>query len=456
MRYKPNLQSLKRHKVPDWFHDAKLGIFIHWGLYSVPGWAPTTGKFQEVVAKEGWESWFTKNPYAEWYPNSIRIKDSPSQQYHIKTYGENFSYDNFVPMFNEAVKNWDPNEWADLFQKVGARYVVLGTKHHDGFLLWPSKIQNLKKKNYCAERDLVGELTQAVRARGMKMGLYYSGGLDYTFNGTVIRNFESLLTAIPQTPEYLEYANSHWYELIDRYKPSVLWDDIGYPAAANLNELFAYYYNKVPDGVINDRFALLSPPGSVHFDFRTPEYASFDQIWTEKWECTRGLGYSFGYNRNEGLEHIIPLKELVCSFVDIVSKNGNLLLGVGPMADGTIPELQLRRLIELGRWLDINGEAVFDTRPWVKAEGITDEGIAVRFTHKQESLYIFLLDRPKQNQVTIRSLQTEKDATIHFLGEIEALNWKKKGEDLVITLPKDLKESPAYALRITPKSKNSS
>jgi alpha-L-fucosidase len=449
--YQPTIESLNKHPIPDWYHDAKLGIFIHWGLYSVPGWAPSTGKFQEVVEKEGWKSWFAKNPYAEWYMNSIRILGSPSYEYHVKTYGKNFSYDNFVPLFNEAIVNWDPSEWADLFRKVGARYVVLTTKHHDGFLLWPSENPNPKKDKFYSERDIVGELTKAVQARGMRMGLYYSGGLDWVFNDIVIRDFPDVLNGILQEPEYVEYVNSHWHELIDRYETSMLWNDLGYPNAANLNELFAYYYNKVPDGVINDRFYQLTPSGGIHFDFRTPEYASFDEIQIEKWESTRGLGYSFGYNRNEGPEHIISFKELVCSLVDIVSKNGNLLLGVGPMADGTIPELQRKRLLELGQWLDINGEAIFDTRPWLEAEGITDQSVAVRFTQREETLYSTLLDRPKLTRVTIKSLLAEKDTTVHLLGEDEALDWEQKGNDLIITLPKDLKESPVYAFKITPK-----
>ncbi|MEM3564469.1 MAG: alpha-L-fucosidase [Candidatus Jordarchaeaceae archaeon] len=451
MAYEPSFQSLKKHTVPEWFHDAKLGIFIHWGLYSVPGWAPTTGKFQEVVAREGWEGWFSKNPYAEWYVNSIRIKGSPSYHYHIKTYGEDFPYDNFVPVFNEAVQNWNPNQWANLFKKIGARYVVLTTKHHDGFLLWPSETPNPKKQNYYSQRDLVGELTRSVLSKGMRMGLYYSGGLDFTFNDTVIKSFNDILAAIPQSPEYAAYANKHWKELIDRYQPSILWNDIGHPAAANPNEIFAYYYNKFPEGVVNDRFALLSPPDTVHFDFRTPEYASFDQIWSQKWECTRGLGYSFGYNRNEGPEHIIPLKELVHSLVDIVSKNGNLLLGVGPTADGTIPNLQRKRLLELGQWLQTNGEAIFDTRPWLTAEGTTKEGIALRFTQKKKELYVILLERPEKNWITINSLHAVGGTTVQLLGYDKILDWKQEGNHLRITLPKDLRESPAYALKISPK-----
>lgn len=176
MQYEPTVESLRKHSVPDWFQDAKFGVIVHWGLYSVPGWAPLTGNPFKVISKEGWRGWFAKNPYSEWYFNSIRVKNSPSHQHHVDTYGENFPYDNFVSIFNKESRNWDPKDWADLFKKAGARYVIFVAKHHDGFLLWPSEYPNPKKEKYFAERDNIGELAEAVRANGLKMGLYYSAG----------------------------------------------------------------------------------------------------------------------------------------------------------------------------------------------------------------------------------------------------------------------------------------
>jgi len=456
MQYEPKLESIRKHPVPEWYHNAKLGIFIHWGLYSVPAWAPLTGELGEVVAKEGWAAWFAKNPYAEWYMNSIRIEGSPSHQYHVETYGEDFSYFDFVPLFNEATQGWDPTSWAALFKKIGARYVVLTTKHHDGFLLWPSRHPNPKIEGYFSRRDLVGELTEAVRAEGLRMGLYYSGGLDWTFNDTVIRDIGDIPAAIPQGADYVEYATNHWLELIERYEPSILWNDIAYPAAADLKKLFAYYYNRVPDGLVNDRFTQRfefsdqAIGGSIHFDFRTPEYASFGEITDFKWEATRGIGYSFGYNRNEGPENYLSVQELVHSFVDIVSKNGNLLLNVGPMADGTIPEMQRERLLGLGRWLEVNGEAIFDTRPWVTAEGSTDEGTPVRFTQKGDSLYAILLGTPRGHRVAIEGLRAEEGSIIYLLGYDKPLSWNQGDRELAVILPGDLPESPAHSLRITP------
>jgi alpha-L-fucosidase len=479
LAYQPTRESLREHPLPDWYQDAKLGIFVHWGLYSVPGWAPTTGKYGEVQDREGWAAWFARNPYAEWYLNSLRIEGSPTHQHHLETYGADFAYDDFVPLFNEAIGAWDPHQWAELFQRAGAQYVVLTTKHHDGFLLWPSRYPNPHRKEYTAGRDLVGELATAVLAQGMRMGLYYSGGLDWTFNESPILDIVDLPLTVPQALDYVEYANHHWRELIKRYRPSILWNDIGYPAAADLKALFADYYNQIPGGVINDRWSQLkgmgsrlfgsrpfqavlsraiqralsrgaTPPASTLFDFRTPEYTSFDQITIQKWESTRGIGYSFGYNQNEGPQHCISVEELIRSFIDIVSKNGNLLLNVGPMADGTIPEIQRERLLGLGQWLEINGEAIFGTRPWVHADGRTGEGIDVRFTQDGKSLYAILLDRPEQAQVTLESLQVEKGTTMHLLGHHPALDWRQEGENLAITLPEGLPDSPAYALRLTP------
>ena len=163
MQYEPNYESLKQHPVPEWFHDAKLGIFIHWGLFSVPAWAPPAGDLNEIIEREGPEAWFSKNPYAEWYMNSLRFQNGPTRQHHAETYGEDFAYDAFASMFNEAIAQWQPEPWAKLFAQIGARYVVLVTKHHDGFLLWPSDHPNPFKQGYQSTRDLVGELTSAVR-----------------------------------------------------------------------------------------------------------------------------------------------------------------------------------------------------------------------------------------------------------------------------------------------------
>ena len=250
-------------------------------------------------------------------------------------------------------------------------------------------------------------------SRRMRMGLYYSGGYDWPYNGAVIRRAADVVLAAPDDAAYREYVTAHVLELIDRYRPSVLWNDISWPAGGNLAELFARYYNTVEDGVVNDRWLQpepvrgavkqtllrfggdllqllwpLIPPrrkrltfGSPrHYDFRTPEYEVPHTVTERKWELARGVGHSFGANRYERPEDIITGTELVRMFCDVISKNGNLLIGVGPRPDGTVPESQQAPLRALGTWLSVNGEAVYGSRPWVMAESATAEGTPVRFT----------------------------------------------------------------------------
>jgi alpha-L-fucosidase len=456
MSFEPTFASVSQHQVPDWFHDAKLGIFIHWGLYSVPAFAPNAGELSEILATGAWEKWFANNPYAEWYMNSYRIDGSPTQAYHRAKYGPRFNYAEFGPIFNQAVEQWDPDAWARLFKGVNARYVVLTTKHHDGFLMWPSQTPNPFIRDYHVKRNLVGELGNAVRGQDMRMAYYYSGGIDWTFNPQIVRHITDLQQAVPQRPDYVEYANAHWRELFDQYQTAILWNDIAYPSATNLNELFAEYYNKMPDGLVNNRFTQkfqMDAHGIVsdnHFDFETPEYTSFSEIRAKKWESCRGIGASFGYNAMEGPEQYQSVENLVRSFVDIVSKNGNLLLNIGPMPDGTIPQLQLERLLGLGEWLAVNGEALFDSRPWQVAEGKTDVGIDVRFTQKSDSLYATLLDTPVTTQFVLANLQAAPDTMIRVLGQSAPVTWQQREEGIVVELPVALSSAPAHALQITP------
>ncbi|MEW5974374.1 MAG: alpha-L-fucosidase [Acidobacteriota bacterium] len=441
--FEPTWESIKKHRVPDWYQDAKLGIFIHWGLYSVPGWAPPTGELGQVA----WSEWFANNPYAEWYLNTWRIPDSQTRQYHLKTYGGDFDYLDFVPQFNREIQKWNPEEWAGLFKKVGARYVVLTTKHHDGFTLWPSQVRNPHRKpdQQSAKRDLVGELTAAVRRQGLRMGLYYSGGLDWSFTSIPITSINDLRATTPQSDEYARYADAHWRELMERYRPAILWNDISYPKKGAVKEIFAEFYNRQPDGVINNRW------GVDFADITTPEYAKYDHITPQKWESCRGIGFSFGFNRAEGPEHMLSVDKLVDLLVDIVSKNGNLLLNIGPMADGTIPAHQLERLKGLGAWLRVNGEAIFETRPWVRAEGKTIQGTPVRYTVKGDSAYAILLETPAGVDLTLESLFAADNTLIQNLGSSTKLAWSQKGRDLHIKLPAPLSDSPAHAFKITPR-----
>jgi alpha-L-fucosidase len=484
MPYEATRASIRQHRAPEWYHDAKLGIFVHWGPFSIPAYAPLGhGNVNELLQKEGYRSFFVNIPYSEWYVNSIRIAGSPAYEHHRRVYGAGASYFDFAPQFKRASAGWQAEPWADLFQAAGARYVVLVTKHMDGFLMWPSETSNYERPGYQLDRDVVGELTAAVKARGMRMGCYYSSALDQSFTTSAMTDFAGLLSeGGPIDRRYAEYQLCHWRELIDRYRPSILWGDIAYPPRTNLFELFAYFYNRIPDGVVNDRWGQLplwlhrlvrTRPGRAllnaaamralrkgavasiqppHSDYRTPEFAVMEDILTEKWETCRGMGHGFGFNREEGDDDYIRLPELIRMFVDIVSKNGNLLLNVGPMPDGTIPEAQARLLRGLGAWLETYGAAIYGTRVWRRAQGRTTAGGAVRFTRSapatDQTLYVLFLDPLPAGPLTVEDLAVADDSAIHDLATGEALEFRRSGNDLAIVLPRPSPDTPVHVLAI--------
>ena len=435
---------LRRHTAPPWFDDAKLGIFIHWGLYSVPAWAPTaTGAIERG-----------ENAYAEWYENSMKVPGSPTALHHAETYGD-APYAAFREPFEAMLETWDPGPWADLFAEAGAGYVVLTTKHHDGYLLWPSAHPNPHRERWQSERDVVGDLAAAVRGRGLRFGVYYSGGFDWTFEPRPIDSVQAFAETIPTSDHYVGYIDAHFRELVDRYRPSVLWNDIAMPSEEGLSALLVDYLTAVPDGTVNDRFLTMegrrAPRHERHYrsDFATPEYASFDAVKRFKWETCRGVGASFGFNRAETDAHHLAPDELVRSFVDIVSKGGNLLLNVGPTGDGDIPDLQASRLRALGEWLAVNGEAVRGTRPWTRPEAVTAEGSAVRFTQAGGALYALVCATPSAGStVTI--------AGVPDLGPVELLGHgpvaaRRAGDaSLVLDWPAGVPDAPVHALRIGP------
>lgn len=438
--YEPTLESLNQHPLPQWYADAKLGIFIHWGLYSVPGWAPLVHPTHDFTSPD----YIRNNPYAEWYLNTMRLEGSPTQAYHREHYGANYDYYNFAEAFDKDIQKWEPDTLAKIFRDAGAKYVVLTSKHHEGFTLWPSDTPNprLPANRQHASRDIVGELTNAVRKQGLRMGLYYSGGYDWTFVPGPIAKAADYQSVKPQSEEYGKYVDAHYHELVSRYHPAVLWNDIDYPKSGHPLEIMAEYYNAVPDGVVDDRF------GVKHSDFKSPEYQTLGKISSTKWEECRGLGRSFGYNRAEGEAETIAPDKLIYLLVDIVSKNGNLLLDVGPEADGTIPAVQMSRLQALGAWLRQNGEAIYATRPWMRADGETADGIPVRFTQSNASLYVTLMGEPKTSSITIKNLAPKPGSQVYVLGESKALHWTQYNEDVEIILPGKLPGHYAYVLKM--------
>ena len=441
-KYEATIESLDKHPLPDWYAGAKLGIFIHWGLYSVPGWAPLNHPDHDFSSND----YIKYDPYAEWYLNTVRVPGSPTEKYDREHYGPHHDYYQFAETFNQESKKWNPDEWAKVFREAGAKYVVLTSKHHEGFTLWPSTTPNpsptLPLNARHAERDIVGDLTAAVTKRGMRMGLYYSGGYDWTFNSGPIEVNTDYDTVKPESQAYGDYAFAQIHELMAKYHPMLLWNDIDWPKTGRAMEVEADYYNAIPDGVIDDRF------GIKHADFTSPEYEKLDKISPKKWEECRGLGRSFGYNRAEGEAETIAPGELIALLVDIVSKNGNLLLDVGPEADGTIPPVQMERLKALGAWMKQNGEAIYDTAPWTQATAKSGEGDDVRFTRKGDDLYVTVLGKPKAQTITLELRGPKQTATITELGNSEGLRYVQTDKTLKIALPGQLEGEYAYSFKL--------
>jgi alpha-L-fucosidase len=444
--YISTLESLQNRETPQWFNDAKLGIFIHWGLYSVPAWATPTITPDKVT---DWKEFYRCNPYAEWYLNSLRIEGSPTQKYHHDKYGKDYDYYQFKDSFIQQSAQWNASCWAEIFKNTGARYVVLTTKHHDGFTLYPSKVPNpfKDKSEINSPRDFVGELCEAVQKNNMKFGVYYSGGLDWTFNQNPITNlWPDLFQSMPKSVAYTAYADCQVHELLRRYKPDVLWNDVDYPKNGDLLGIFSELFNANSNAVINDRWQQFPEL----YNFTTPEYQVMDSIVTKKWETCRGIGFSFGYNQVETDAQLLSSEELIHLLIDIVSKNGNLLLNVGPKADGTIPENQLSRLKDLGDWLQINGEGIYGTHPYLIPSAILKDGTKISFTQKNEDLYIFLHSDPKDRTIIIPSCKISQSTKVFLFDKlIEPLPFSKAGSGIEIKLPKNMNFKFAKMIKVS-------
>jgi alpha-L-fucosidase len=355
--YKPEWASLDRRPTPSWWTEAKFGIFIHWGPYAVPAYAP--------VLPNGRFSW---DGYAEWYQGKMRAKKKPFLAHHQTYYG-GAPYANFAAAF--TARFYKPDEWADLFKRAGAKYVVLTSKHHDGYALWPSaQTPYFNSVALGSGRDLAGEFCRAMRAAGLKRGFYFSmleyanalypGGRDSTRSpGSYSIGDWNRFVNIPQLKD-----------LVNRYEADIIWPDgeWDYTSAEHGSEQFlAWLFNesKVKETVvINDRWG--KETRGRHGGHYTTEYghasgAAKGAVIQHPWEECRGIGGSFGYNRFETTEHYMSRRACIELLVRICSRGGNLLLNVGPDAEGRIPAIMEDRLLAMGRWLAVNGEAIYAT-----------------------------------------------------------------------------------------------
>ena len=443
-RYEPTWASLDRRPMPEWYLDAKFGVFIHWGVYSVPAWG-------------------THGEYAEWYWRRIvgdKPKEAPWREFHAKNYGATFDYMDFAPQFTAEL--FDAKQWAGLFARAGIKYVVPTSKHHEGFALWPSaEASKTWGRPWNAveigpKRDLIGELAAATRAQGLKFGFYYS--LYEWFNPLWLKDRARYVT---------EHMTPQFKDVVTRYQPAIIFSDGEWDLPSKdwqSEALLAWLFNESPsraEVVINDRWG--KDCRHKHGGYWTTEYAAGLQDGSRAWEESRGMAHSYGLNRAERIDDYKTSREFILVLIDLVSRGGNLLLDIGPAADGTIPPLMEQRLLEIGEWLGVNGEAIYGTRTagrncqWTDGARPKQEfgeykvkynlldqvgqasknGAAVRqafFTKKPGALYAITAGWPGK-QLVLRGVKAPAKARVTMLGVPGALKVSVAGETLTITPP---------------------
>ncbi|MCK5731277.1 MAG: alpha-L-fucosidase [Draconibacterium sp.] len=417
-KYENNWESINSRPIPEWFTDAKFGIFIHWGIYAVPAWAPANADIG-VYAK-----------YSEWYWWRIN-EDSKAgkifRDYHNKMYGEDFLYQDFANKFK--AEHWNPEQWANVFKKSGAKYIVLTSKHHEGFTLWPSEQSwNWNSVDIGPHRDLCGDLSKAVKDVGLRMGFYYS--LYEWYNPLYHNNLEKYVDdlMIPQMKD-----------LVTSYEPDILWTDGEWDHTSEKwksTEFLSWLYNESPvkeQICVNDRWGK-ETRGKLGGYFTTEYDLVHENEGIGKtdrpWEECRGIGTSFGYNQMENLGNYMSSDALIDMLIEKVATGGNLLLDIGPTADGRIPVIQQQRLLDIGAWLDINGEAIYETRQW-KGSGMNQQD-NIFFTKKGADLYVHCTKFPA-TAIEIKGIKS--NAKVSMLGVESEVGVKKSGNSFKIIVP---------------------
>lgn len=438
-RYQATWESLKKYQTPDWYRDAKFGIFIHWGVYSVPAFG------------------------SEWYPRQMYQQGSDEFTHHIQTYGpqNKFGYKDFIPLFR--AEHFDADAWALLFKKAGAKYVVPVAEHHDGFAMYKTALSKWNAAEMGPHRDIIGLLAEAVRKQGMIFGLsshriehwwFLNGGrrFDSDVNDPKYADFYGPAREENETPspEYMSDWLLRSTELVNRYQPQLFWFDwwIEQPAMDPYRKSFAsYYYNKGLEwnkGVVLNYKNISFPDGAAVLDLERGKLGGIREI---PWQTDDAIGnQSWGYTTTNTFK---TARYVITNLIDIVSKNGNLLLNIGPKADGTITAGETEVLLGTGKWLEVNGDAIYGTRPWkVYGEGPTESASGsfadqkvpftakdIRFTKKGDALYAITLGVPSERTI-IRSLGLKSAngtvSTIGLMGSTEKINWSQKQDALQI------------------------
>jgi len=458
--YEPTWESLTKYQVPEWYQNAKFGIFIHWGVYAVPGFGN------------------------EWYPRNMYREGTDEFKHHIETYGpqKEFGYKDFIPRF--TAERFDPAHWADLFRRSGARYVMPVAEHHDGFQMYDSALSNWNAAKMGPKRDLIADLAAEVRQQGMifcasshraEHWWFFDGGRKFDSDVTGTDSASLYAPAQPEATQPDEAFLDDWLartcELVDKYRPQVVWFDwwIEQPAfRPYLRKFAAYYYNRAVQwgvGVAINYKKETFPTSAAVFDV---ERGQLDDLRPYFWQTDTSVAKnSWGYVHNQDYK---TADSIIHDLIDIVSKNGCLLLNIGPRPDGTIPEPEEQMLLEIGNWLASNGEAIYDTRPWrLYGEGPTQvvggsfndtkrepfTGEDMRFTVKGDTLYVILLGWPEQGTAIIRSLSShlplyrQEAFEITLLGTSEPLKWSRDADGLKVQLPAQRPAGPAYTLKIS-------